>query len=261
MIISFVLFFVPSKSQITGYMGKTFEISYTNQISSGIILPKIETSAFFNKPSDINSFRLEKAISKHSSLLINFGILNNQISKNNFINCNYDINLNKVYYDAITNKNDLIVRSKIFSIKHIVYIKGWNTPLGLYFSYGLSAIFTNYNNFDFELNENCNDNYYYSSPSNISDIKNVTKDNININKTFVDFSMGKKWILTNFITFHLGFNTSLTLPKPNNNVTNKTTTCDSYYLFDKTSYQKTIRYSVSNPMFFNIEAGIGFLIF
>jgi len=277
--ISFTLLFLSAQSQVSGYLGKTFEVSYAAQLSTGIQYSRIlglgaeeETIPFLEMPQNIHSFRLEKVISKHSSLLVNYSILNQRMSEHYFVISELDNEYcQQMYYDAIINEDesDLDIQSRIISLKHVVYTNGWLAPLGTYFSYGISMVTTNYNNFTFQVSDKDNcyyDGYYYNSTG--VKVDSYKTDNQVSKRFLIDFSLGRKWMLTNYVTFHLAFNTSLTLKRvslfdDDDDHYDKisTTRCNYYYSFNRDSHTEKVIQGISNTTFFNIEAGFGILIF
>jgi hypothetical protein len=239
-----VLFTISSfcaKAQMAGYMGKTFEVSYTNLIFPNYGIPYPELS--------VHSFRLEKVISRRSAFLLKFDILPQQMDED-------DINKRKQLYDDVNlykevGNRKLSIQTTVFSLHHVLYTHGWVAPVGSYFSYGISLANINYNNFDIEVEPYIDDGYVQVK---FKDIKAAPET---IRKVYVDLSFGRKWMLFNRISLRAEIGGRLNMKTLN----------ESYYsmsettFFDKQEYKKEVQHRVSVGLLFNAGIGIGVLLF
>ena len=231
--------FFTAKSQVSGYMGKTVEISYTNQFFLSTQNMKNGDFPLFT----INSFRLEKVVARHGSLVFSYNMFSSIVTIENYYFTYYDSSSGyQNYMEPSGNDKFFTVQSKVYGLQYKIYTNGWLAPIGSYFSFGASYL------------EGHSSDY-------LINISELNPKNTDFHRLYLTASYGKKWMLNNRISFHLGVNSALSLDLNSfpfsisfGNYSNNQEDVDK-------AFQDLVKKRMRRMMFMNLEFGFGILLF
>ena len=224
--------FFTAKSQVSGYMGKTVEISYTNQFFLSTQNIKNGDFPLFT----INSFRLEKVVARHGSLVFSYNMFSSTVTIENYSFAYYDSSYGYQNYMEPSGKDKFFtVQSRVYGLQYKIYTKGWLAPIGTYFSLGASYL--KGHSSDYLININ---------------IPELHPQNTDFHRLYLTVSFGKKWMLNNWISFHLGVNSALSFNL-------------SIFNYEDSevdmAFQDLVKRQMRRMMFLNFDLGIGILLF
>ncbi len=230
-----IMGFFPVKAQVPGYMGRTFELSY-----SGQIFPSLQNLDNGDFPMFlIHSFRLEKTVERHGSLSFSYNMFTT------------NVNLGEVYFegDSIDQygspytvtpvQKDKIfkLQAKVFGLHYVVYKRGWLSPVGDYLSFGLLY-----------LNAQSPD-YLIYTPGIENQVSNKK-----FSRVYLSFSFGKKWMMSNRLSFRMAVNSAFSF-------STDLFGSDSYSRDPDIYFQNIVKKRVRKMLLLNLEMGAGFLLF
>jgi len=240
----FILTLALGKAQVSGYMGKTFELSYANQF-----FPSIQNINNGDFPLfTINSFRLEKVVTRHGSLLFSFNMFSAIVLTDGYYfkyektdQYGYQYTEN---FEPVGQDKTFTVQSKVFGLQYKIYTNDWLAPVGSYFLSGVSFL------------EGHSSDYLINSP----EVKDITK-NTTFNRVYLTFGYGKKWMLNNRLSFSLGVNSALSFDLNSFPFTISFGSSSNSLGNIDNAFQDLVKKRIRRMQFMNMEFGIGILLF
>ncbi len=234
-LIVFTTVAISAKCQTPGYLGKTFDLSYSYQFFQSLINMDQGEFPLFG----INNFRLEKTIDRNWSMVISYDmfspivVMDENIQFASKIPDQYG---DMQYYDINDQDKVFTVNSQMFGLHFRKYTKGWLSPIGSYFSFGLYHITTT------------SEDYLSHTP--LADSKNL---DTKFQRYYVSYSYGQKWMMNDWLSLHLGANMALSFSAD---------LFGDYYGDDAEQYyQIAVKKRIRKMLLFNLEFGVGVLLF
>lgn len=223
--------------QVSGYMGKTFEVSYSNKF----FLSKLNMNNGDFPLFSMNNFRLEKTVARNASFVVSFDIFTAFVNmeQNYFYSNQYDQSGYLKEFTISNQDNIFSVNSKVIGIHYRIYTQNWLSPVGSYYSFGIYSLTANSKDY----------------LSHTLEAKGVLNKKI-FRKQYLAFSYGKKIMLNNTISFHVGINSAISIFSTDSLLD------DDINFEDVNDYfQYVVKVRLRKMMLINVEVGLGVLLF
>ncbi|RKX17381.1 MAG: hypothetical protein DRP35_11010, partial [Candidatus Zixiibacteriota bacterium] len=148
------------------------------------------------------------------------------------------------YFEPSGQDKTFTVQSKVFKLQYKIYTNNWLAPVGSYYLLGLSFL------------EGHSSDYLVNSPEVKDIIKNTT-----FNRIYLTFGYGKKWMLNNRLSFHLGVNSALSFDLNSFPFTISFGSSSNSNGNIDDAFQTLVKKRIRKMQLMNMEFGIGILLF